>query len=432
MSVSDYIEKLQSLGIHCLYHVTDKDNVASIVKERSLFSWKIAQETGISVTRPGGDPVLHRLDGRLGRDGYVHLFSMAPSEKQLAQFSAQGRFGELVTLEVSLSALRPEETIFWVGDPYLGGRRVDDINVLEDMIRENPSLLNSITVDVMDSIHCHYLGNIPKDIESRISEAHPTAIVFLIDQSRSMSKGVEIANLEYDYISDLAASVVNTLIEHFLKRCVDDDGVVNHLYDIAVLGYGNYVENAWNGDLSDGAFHSPMELLAHVQGDKDSYRWVDPRDDGNEGRSSLGMERVYQLLSEWVGKKENRYSYPPTVIHISDGQIVREYQLDFLKIAERIKMLGTETGNVVLWNVGFSPYRSKEYALLSGEDLPILFHHGTDSSLLYEASSYVPEQFKERAAAVHGGDVSIQRRTMAVNLSVEKLIKLLQMCVLPG
>ncbi len=423
---------LHSLGINALYHITDKDNLNSIIKERSLYSWGSAQDAGISVFRPGGDPVTHRLDARVGRERYVHLLPHRPTSGDMRHFSHQGRFGELFALEVSLNALKAGRVVFWIGDPYSGGERIEDLDVLSERLTADPDLINALSVDVLDSIHyTYYEKSIPEDIGSRISEVHPTAIVFVVDQSRSMSRGTEINNVEYDYISEVAAESVNTLIEHFLRRCISAQGEVNHLYDIAVIGYGDDVRNGWNGELADSDMHSPVELLAHTQGHGDRFRWVDPKDDDNKSRSDLALEHVYEMLDAWVKRKENRYSYPPTIIHVSDGGISTQYQNGFLKAAERLKRLSTENGNLILWNIGISPFRSKEYVLLSGEELPILFHHGTDSTLLYEASSYLPMRFKGIAGPFHGGDPSLERRTMAVNLAPDKLVKLLQLCILP-
>lgn len=430
MAEHSFIDKLQSIGISSLYHLTDKDNLISIIKERGIFSVQNARDADIVVSRPGGTAITHRLDARHGRDGCVHLFPTAPTEDVLRAFSNQGRFGELFSLEISLKALRPGRTFFWIGDPYDGGERIEDINTLLERVQKDPAALASLSIDVEGSIHYNYLLNIPEDIESRISEVHPTAIVFAVDISRSMSRGAEIDSVQYDSISEVAAIIINKLIEHFLERCVSAEGEVNHLYDIAVIGYGDGVSDIWNGDLSGKDFHTPVELMWHSQSERDRFRWVDPRDDDSKSRSDLGMERVLNLMSAWVAMKENKYSYPPTVIHISDGDISPLYQRGFLKAAESLKRLET-TDKLVLWNVGISPYRSREYLLMSGEDLPLLFHHGTDSTVMYEASSYLPERFKIPAASIHKGDPTLERRTMAINMTAENLIELLQLCVLP-
>lgn len=425
------LEQLKELGISCLYHLTDKDNLASILKERGLFSWEAMAGNGIPVSRPGGDAVTHRLDKRLeGRNGCVHLYASKPSDAQIQAMKDTGRFSDLCLLSIELKAIHTGAVSFWIGDPYSGGECIHNFQDLVSRVKEDPSVLSRLSVDYLGSVHINYIGGIPEDIWARISEVHPTAIVFVLDQSCSMARGTNLDNVDYDYISDLVAESVNTQIEEFLKKCIAEDGTVSHLYDIAVIGYGNNVRPAWNGALSSEPFHTPMELLSHVPAAGDQFRWVDPKDSDTKGRSDLAFEYVYKLLSEWTAKEENRFSYSPTVIHISDGDVKREYQEPFLLNAEKIKALHTENDHVIVWNISYLPIRFKEFVLLSGEELPALTSFPV-GLVLYEASSYLPGRFKDKAATFHRHNPNLARKTMGVNVRTSVLFDVLQMCVLP-
>ena len=424
-------EQLVSVGINCLYHVTDKDNFQSIGKERGLSSWRKLTEDGLAVPRPGGDAVSHALDIRYGqRDDSVHLFATEPSQEQLKRMMSSGRFGELCVVTISLKAIRPGSTVFWIGDPYDGGERIDNVTDLVSRLHNDESALRRITVDIQGSVHMNHIGNIPDDVWTRISEVHPTAIVFVIDQSCSMARGTDVDNVEYDYISELAALSVNKQIEDFLKRCISNDGTINHLYDIAVIGYGEDVSNAWSGALSEKDFHTPMELLSYVKNPSDAYRWVEPKDDATRGRCDLAFRYVDVLLEEWIKKEENRFSYPPTVIHISDGNVKRDYQREFLLQSEKLKRLQTEVGHVIIWNISYLPARYKELVFLSGEEISALSPF-PDGLVLYEASSYLPDRFKKKAALFHRQDAELDRKTMGINMSLKTLCDALQLCVLP-
>ncbi len=428
----NYLDQLTKLGISCLYHVTDKDNLQSILKERRLSSWKKLSEDGITVPRPGGDSITHRLDARNGeRDNCVHLFATKPTEESLRSILNTKRFSELCVLSVSLKSIRPHKASFWIGEPYSGGEHIDNVRDLALRIEEDPSCLARISVDVYEAVHINYIGDIPEDVWTRISEIHPTAIVFVIDQSCSMARGTDLDNVDYDYISDLVAQSVNAQILSFLEKCISEDGTVSHLYDIAVIGYGNNVSPAWNGDLSNEAFHSPMELMSHVKDKDNQFRWVDAKDSDTRGRCDLAFEYVYNLLADWTSKEENHFSYPPTVIHISDGEVKRDYQESFLLSAEKLKSLHTENGNVIVWNIGYLPVRFKEHVFLSGEELPALIRF-PGGLVLYEASSYLPARFKEKAAAFHRNNPELARKTMGVNVRIQTLFDVLQMCVLPA
>ena len=340
------------------------------------------------------------------------------------------RFSELCVLTVPLKAIRPETASFWIGDPYDGGERIDNVRDLAVRLEEDPSSVSRVSVDIPGGVHINHIGNIPEDVWTRISEVHPTAIVFVVDQSCSMARGTDLDNVDYDYISDLAAISVNDQIDSFLKRCIAEDGVVNHLYDIAVIGYGNGVTMAWNTPLAEKAFHTPMELLSHVKDPTNQFRWVDPKDSDTRGRCDLAFGYVYDLLSEWTGREENRFSYPPTVIHISDGDVKREFQREFLLNAEKLKALHTEIGHVIVWSIGYVPVRYKEHVFLSGEELPALTQF-PGALVLYEASSYLPDAFKLKASSFHHRDPHLARKTMGVNVKLQTLFDVLQLCVLP-
>lgn len=428
----DIIKKLRELGIECLYHITDKDNIPSILKERGLFSWQKSVDDGIIVSRPGGNVVSHRLEAKHPRqlNRYVHLFASEPPADYLERLSYSGVFSELCVLKVSLDAIRPERYVMGIGDPFDGGYLCDSIQDLEERLHENPSLKDNLWVDLLDSVHTHYLSNVPEDISRRVSEVHPTAIVFVVDQSRSMARGTDIDDVSYDYISELAAISINEQIERLLKQCITKDGLVNHLFDIAVIGYGDSVSPAWNGELSNSYFHTPLELLSH-NSSENHLRWVDPKDNDKRGKCHEAFGKVYELLAEWSTRPENRYSYPPTVIHISDGDVKREYQREFLLNAQRLKDLNTEIGNVIVWNIGLLPGKYSELVFLSGEELPALMYF-PGGLVLYEASSYLPKGFQSSAASIHHGDVSLERKTMGINVRKQTLSAMLQMCILPN
>lgn len=422
-------EQLISLGVNCLYHVTDKDNFQSIGKERGLYSWSKLTEDGIDVPKPGGDAITHALDVRSdGRDNSVHLYASKPTEEELKLWSLSGRHGDMCVVKVSLRALRPGATWFWLGDPYDGGERIDNVNELVVRISADPSLLRTLSVDIRDSVHFYHISDIPEDVWTRVSEVHPTAIVFVIDQSYSMSRGTVVGDERYDYISELAAQTVNHQIENFLRRCVQEDGVVSHLYDIAVIGYGEKVTVGWNDSLSDQVFHSPVELLSHAEKRTGRYTWVAPKDDDINGRCDLAFRRVFELLEQWT--KDYSYSYPPTVIHISDGNVQRDYQKDFLIYSEKLKRLQTVVGNVIVWNLSYFASPFSELVFLSGEEMQALTAFPS-SLVMYEASSYLPEQFKEKAAAFHHQDPLLARKTMGLNVTMKTLLDILQLCVLP-
>lgn len=429
----DLLNILNSIGIDSLYHITDIENIPSILHNRGISSWTRAIASEIIIPFPGGDAISHRLENRDGmhRSDYVHLYAKKPSTKTIDRYINTGRHTELYTLKISNEIIRSDNAIFYLGEPGdTDFSYTNNINEFAEKIQENPDLLAKVSIDIKEFIPHKYLMELPECHTAKISEIHPTAIIFIIDQSCSMARSTNIDDTEYDYISDLAAEIVNSQIENLLKRCLSKEGDINHLYDIAVIGYGDDVRSAWNGNHSGKVFLSPIELFAHVKGDNDTYKWVEPCDTYRKGRCDLAISYAYDILSEWMSRQDSKYYYPPTVIHITDGEVKREFQNDFLVNAERLKSLRVLDNNVVLWNLGIVSDRRSEKLFPSGEDLPALINP-RGALILYEASSYLPIQFKEKAGEIHKGDISLNRRTMGINVLAENITRMLQLCVLP-
>lgn len=57
---------------YCFYHFTDRNNLASIIKNGGLYSWSALRELNIS-SKMGGDDFSHHLDMKKGLQDYVRL-----------------------------------------------------------------------------------------------------------------------------------------------------------------------------------------------------------------------------------------------------------------------------------------------------------------------------------------------------------------------
>lgn len=428
----NYKEKLHDIGVDYLYHITDSDNLSSIIRSGGISSWQGTIVSDKIVARPGGDNISHRLDSRPGinRDNYVHVYLNSPSPKIVNSYKETGRFSELFILQISVDTIKENNCIFWLGDPYdPKTERIDDIDIFIDRIKSDPELLKDSILDIKDFISWRRINNLPESHTSKISEINPTAIVFVIDQSRSMKKSAILENIEYDYISDLAAEIVNEQIDFLLKLCTSEDGEIYHKFDIAVVGYGDDAYCAWNDHNMDG-FQSPFQLYHHQKQGNDQYKWVDPVDSSIGSHSEKGLKYAYDLLSDWMDKRKYQSFFPPTVIHITDGDIPRSSQRDFLIMAEKIKSLKSFGDHVTLWNIGLTSNRMSERLLPSGEDISSFFNI-PGAMVMYEASSYLREELKEKALHIFSASSDLSRRTLGINVNRDKLTKIMQMCIIP-
>lgn len=427
-----YKGRLKEIGVDYLYHITDRDNLSSIIKGGGISSWERAVRSELIIPRPGGDSISHRLDSRDGlkRGEYVHLYLTPPNESIIKSYKETGRFDELYVLQISIDVIHEDRCVFWMGDPYDAQTEcIDNIDVFIDNVESKKELLDSCILDVEDFIPVGKITNLPESITVKITEVHPTAIVFVINQSRSMKKSAILENVEYDYISQLVATIVNEQIEFLLKECTTRDGELNHLFDIAVVGYGDSAYSAWN-DKDIVGFQSPFELYCHTKRESNGYRWVDAVASGRTSHCEEGLAFAYNLLSEWMSKRQSKYYYPPTVIHINNGEISRELQTKFLLMSEKIKSLKSLEGNVVLWNIGLTCNQMCERILPSGEEIASLTNL-PGAMVMYEASSYLRNELKERSRDLIKGEFALARRTIGINVSQSNLTKILQTCILP-
>lgn len=93
---------------------------------------------------------------------------------------------------------------------------------------------------------------------AQITRNTPTAFIFMIDQSISMSRKLNYRG-EFITLADAVARIVNNQINELVLRCIKTNEV-RHYYDIAVIGYGDNASYGWKGTLAGRDFVSPEEL----------------------------------------------------------------------------------------------------------------------------------------------------------------------------
>lgn len=127
---------------------------------------------------------------------------------------------------------------------------------------------------VKNSIPLKYITNIgnfgipipsePQQMQSknaytaRVDREHPTAFIFLVDQSASMRR-LTTFNGEEMTLSEAVARIVNSQIIELVERCIKNNET-RHYFDIAVIGYGQEAYSAWNGALEGSDFVTPEEI----------------------------------------------------------------------------------------------------------------------------------------------------------------------------
>lgn len=255
-----------------------------------------------------------------------------------------------------------------------------------------------------------------------INRKNPTCFLFVIDQSGSMDEQMGDGSIKSEFVAD----VLNQTIAETIVRCTKADGVRDY-FDIGVIGYGgDRVGSAFGGELSGRNLLSISEIESHPlrimereqdidTGDDVLDRqlvkfpvWIDPiHDGGTPMRQALGI--IGETVAEWCD--DHPSSYPPTVVHVTDGQSTDG---DPEEIAEAIKGISTDDGEVLLFNLHVDQESGDEIVFPSSEDeLPDEY-----SKLLFRMSSTIPSHLVPIAQGM-GYDVTEESRFFAYKAGVD-------------
>lgn len=231
---------------------------------------------------------------------------------------------------------------------------------------------------------------------AEISRSNPTAFLFLIDQSGSMNDRM----INGKTIAQWVADVMNRTLMNLITRCTKAEGTRDY-FDVGIIGYGGRgVLNGLSGSLADRIFHPISELEANPLRLEER---VKKEDDGAggilerkitfpvwfEAEAYGGTPMCHALVTaageivDWCDKHPD--SYPPTILHLTDGEANDGDPED---IGKKITTLSTEDGSVLFYNLHTTV----------GNEKPIIFPNSEDglprnkyAEMLFNISSILPE-----------------------------------------
>lgn len=454
---------LDQNGITKLYHFTDRDNLESIIQNGGLYSWKDCEDKGITIPKPGGDQLSRQLDERTNLQNFVRISFVRHHPMMYAALN-EDRISNPVVLEIN------PEVILWKDSQYADrnatrkeakiGNDLDHLKAIHfDAVKarqqfdldDDEQMFFQAEILVKNHIPLEYITNIrdfgiaipskPQQIQSKkaytaqISRANPTAFIFAIDQSASMGRTVNLLGEEVT-MAEAVKRIVNRQLYNLVLRCVRGNET-RHYYDIAILGYGANTYPIWEGDLKDREFVSPEELQKNpfkrittrkeVKTRKgtsiketEELQWIESRHDGRQTRMDLVLKQAKELAEKWISQHPN--SYPPTIIHITDGEFVGTTRENVMQQVNEIKSMFTTDGNVLLFNIHVTPDHSTSLKF------PIDRNEvrGNEySTLLYDMSSLLPFRYNEDISKVRNDNADERHVAMAVNADMSLLIQLM-------
>ncbi|MEU4805816.1 vWA domain-containing protein [Actinosynnema sp. NPDC023587] len=167
---------------------------------------------------------------------------------------------------------------------------------------------------------------------AEISRANPACIVFLVDQSASMSD--PIGGGAPQRKSEVVADAINRLLAELSVKCAKEEGVRDYFH-LAAIGYGHTVGSAFTGPLA-GRELVPLSQVADrparvekrvkkvpdgagglVETTTGFPVWVDPVAHGATPMCRA-LARAEALVSDWVGRHPD--CFPPIVLNLTDGE----------------------------------------------------------------------------------------------------------------
>lgn len=262
--------------------------------------------------------------------------------------------------------------------------------------------------------------------QAPIQRSTPTAFLFLVDQSGSMADrmaGIERTKAEF------VADVLNRTLMNLVTRCAKPEGTRDYFH-VGVIGYGAQgAQNAFQGPLGVTTLNPISMLEANPLRVEERKRKTDDGAGGIieqtvkfpvwfEAQANGGtpmcqaITTAAESLAAWCD--EHPDSYPPTVLHVTDGESTDG---DPEALADTLRQFQTNDGNVLFLNLHVSSRPGNPIAFPPSEaGLPDQY-----AKLLYRMSSGLPEHLV-RFAQDKGLSASFESRGFMFNAEAAEIV----------
>ncbi|MFC2974683.1 vWA domain-containing protein [Azotobacter bryophylli] len=260
---------------------------------------------------------------------------------------------------------------------------------------------------------------------AEISRTTPTAFLFLVDQSGSMQDTMENGKTKAQFVAD----VLNRTLYSLVQRCTKSEGTRDY-FDVGVLGYsGSSAQNGLSGALGASVLNPISQIEANPLRIEDRTKrvddgagglvnqsikfpvWFEPKAAGGTPMCDA-ITRAAEELAAWCDAHPD--SYPPTVLHITDGESTDG---DPEALAGHLQQIGTKDGNVLLFNLHVSTAGGDAIRFpTSNAALPDAY-----ACLLYRMSSPLPVHL-HNVAMDKGINATMESRGFIYNGEIAEIV----------
>jgi hypothetical protein len=195
--------------------------------------------------------------------------------------------------------------------------------------------------------------------QAEISRDNPTCFLFVIDQSGSMDEITETGRSKADFVADVLNKTLYTLV----TSCSKSDGVRNY-FDVGVIAYGGSdVATGFGGALAGSIVHPINAISEHTLRIEERQKkvddgaggilelktkfpvWFDPKSLGGTPMRAA-FTKARDTMADWC--ESHRGSYPPTILHVTDGQSTDGAPDE---VADALRKISTKDGEALLFNL---------------------------------------------------------------------------------
>jgi len=261
---------------------------------------------------------------------------------------------------------------------------------------------------------------------AEISRGHPTALLFLIDQSGSMADSLSSGQSKAQQVADVLNRTLSTLI----IRCTKAGGTRDY-FEVGVIAYGgDRAYNGFQGALDSAVLHpisaveaAPLRLEERLKKEPDGAGglvdsrirfavWFEPQAVGGTPMRQAILQAATELVA-WCDAHPD--SFPPTVLHITDGESTDG---DPEELAKQLCQIQTRDGPVMLFNLHVSGAGGQPVVFPAAETgLPDDY-----ARLLFRMSSPLPEHLI-RLARASGMPASAESRGFMFNADAVRIVE---------
>ncbi|MCW5675379.1 MAG: VWA domain-containing protein [Xanthobacteraceae bacterium] len=194
---------------------------------------------------------------------------------------------------------------------------------------------------------------------AEISRENPTCVLFVVDQSTSMGHLISERTSKAGFVADVLNKTIQTIAVH----CTKSDGVRDY-FEIGVVAYsGTTARYDLPGMLAERGIcpisavaANPLRVESRKQQISDAADrptvadvkfpvWFEKRSKGSTSMCA-GLNLALRAIQDWC--ESHRKSYPPTILHITDGHPTDG---DPEPISKALMSIGTTDGTALLFNL---------------------------------------------------------------------------------